>query len=285
MDENRTRSDVPDAEIEVPDVGDSSQLPPALVALSKQRIDPRQALLDFQLGEQIAGKMVQACVRLTKAPDWVVMGEHVYLQESGAERVKGVIGFITPSRPEEQRMVVDGGFAYFFQGWAGSRRFGTVDYFVGGRSSTEKFFDKFDDDGNRLPVDELLVRKAAYTNFMNRAICGLAGLRGLTLEDLEKLGVDRNRVRAVQYQEGGKGGKGGAGMTKAPDKFGPDEARGKPWTEVSEENLVWYIKRFRESVADESKAKYKARNQSMLDAATHEYNRRVEAKEKPDGGK
>lgn len=276
MEPVRTSQTPPDVDPVIPDIVDESIMPAELRAIARQRKDPRDVLLEFQVGAQIAQQVVGACVKLTKPPDWVAMGDQMYLQESGAERVKGVIGFVMPQPPECERIVVENGFAFFFQGYAGSRRLGTVDYFVGGRSSTEKFFDKFDEDGNRLPVDELLVRKAAYTNYVNRAISGLAGLRGLTIEDLKALGLDVTRCRAVAFGEGTKGGKGGAGMTNAPDSFGPAEARGKAWKDVAQEHLVWYLKAFKASVEDATKAKYKKRNQSFLDAAKAEYDRRAQ---------
>lgn len=266
---------------------------PAAIRTDLERLERRtaeQVLAEFEIRRDLSTKVLTAAIALTRPKDWVLMGETCYLQEYGCARIKALLGFRLPLGvpPKITRQELKGeGFAYVCEGWAGSSSLGISDYFIGARASNEKFFDKFDEDGNRLPVPATDVMKAAQTNWLARAVTGLAGLRGLTPDDLKEYGIDPGKIRAVKFQAGAKGG--GAGGT-APN-FGNEEWRGKEWKDLPPEAIKFYRAAAERSLKDESKSRYHVSDKKRLDAINHEIHRRqgiakdeIAKKEKADGG-
>jgi hypothetical protein len=240
------------------------------------------AIADFERRLAIQQKILPAMIRLTKPQDWVLQGSGpdapAYLQASGAQRVKGALGFSIPTEPSQERITLEGGgFAYIFRGYVISRTLGNVEFVVGGRASTEKFFDKYDKDdtekANRLPVDELDVMKAAYSNFEIRGASSLGGLRGLTAPDLAAHGIPVEKCKGVQYGEGRAGGK---GKYQTAPPFGP--AGGKPWSELTAEQLTFYTKAAEASLGNAEKSQYHAMDRARLEAIRDEQHKRQQGK-------
>lgn len=204
---------------DVPDViTDLQQGPWAMT-----QIDPKVELAKFEAAAELQRKLIPASIRATRPQDWISMGGKVYLQATGVERIASLWGLVFGEPEVTRENNDDGTFAYVVVGPAGSRLTG-VFYkgIVGGRSSADPFFDSFDEEKpsgfrdlsleqkeswkreHRIAPDPLDVRKAAVTNWQVRAASMLAGLRGLTPQDLSEAGI--RGVTEVQYGSGARGG-------------------------------------------------------------------------------
>jgi hypothetical protein len=187
-------------------------------------IDPVRELTAFEAAVELQKKLITASIRATKPQDWVEMGGHAYLQATGIERVAPLWGLFFGEPEVTRQEEADGEYHFIVRGPAGSRRTGVFYQGIeGGRSSSDQFFDEFTEPkpndfaslpggdqrawrrAHRIPPSELDVRKAAITNWQTRAASMLAGLRGLTMEDLKAAGISEG-VRRVEYGAGGKGG-------------------------------------------------------------------------------
>jgi len=209
-----------EADREVPDV--IEDLAPA-GPWSMSKIDPAAELAAFESAAQLLSKLVPASIKATRPQDWVKMGDKVYLQATGVERLAPLWGLVFGESTVTREEYEGGEFGYVVRGPVGSRRTGVFYKVVeGGRSSSDPFFDSFDEDKpkgfydlspaekadwrakHRVPPDPLDVRKAAVTNWMVRGASMLCGMRNLTPADLEQGGI--RGVSEVAYRSGGKGG-------------------------------------------------------------------------------
>lgn len=269
-------SETPDVEAEVVDLG-----PETLPEKIKREIV--QAEFDAERAMEMLEYQVAALKRLRPAAlaelhprDFVQMGQTVYLQNVGSQRVAPLLGMVYPTElaPKHEKVDLgDGNYAILFRGWVGSRTLRTTAYVVGGRSSDDAFFDKFDEDGRRMPPKYMDVFKAAWTNWENRAVSGLLGLRGLSIDGLKDLGFKKaGEIQAVQFQKGAKGG--GAGNEIPP--FGQQfkDLWGKAWTEATPDALKFYRDCFKRDLADDAKKRYHAKTKKQLDALMAEIERR-----------
>lgn len=137
-------------------------------------------------------------LRMTNAGDWRNEAGKPYLTGPGAEKLKPIWGLYIKDITIEQI-----GTVFECRGIAGSKVTGEESQFIGGRDSADTFFTGRD---GQKTVDIMDVRKAAYTNFSINAITRLLGLRGLTWEELESVGIVKDKVGATEYQAGAKGG-------------------------------------------------------------------------------
>lgn len=186
-------------------------------------IDPALELRRFEVAVELQEKLVRASIKATKPQDWVFMGGKAYLQGTGSERVMALWGIVLGEPTIDRFEEPDANFGFTVTGPAGSRRTGVFfKRIVGGRSSSDPFFDKFDEDkpkewegmsatekrdwkmAHRIPPDVLDVKKAAVTNWQTRCVSMLSGLRGLTKADVESMGI--RGAREVEFGTGGKGG-------------------------------------------------------------------------------
>src|SRR5207249_4328009 len=152
-------------EREVPDVSDddTKMIGPWPMA----RVDPVAELAAFEAAAELQKKLITASIRATKPQDWVEMGGKVYLQATGVERISALWGLLFGEPAVIKEDIPGGGYEYIVSGAAGSRRTGVYyKAITGGRSSTDPFFDQFDDDKptgfKQLPIDEQRQWKAAH---------------------------------------------------------------------------------------------------------------------------
>lgn len=217
---HEVKSGIVVADREVPDViTDLQQGPWAMT-----QIDPKVELAKFEAAAELQRKLIPASIRATRGQDWMEMGDTVYLQATGVERIAPLWGLVFGEPVVTRENYDDGNFAYVVVGPAGSRLTG-VFYkgIVGGRSSADPFFDSYDEEKpkeyykdfnseqkeawkreHRVAPDPLDVRKAAVTNWQVRAASMLTGLRGLTIKDLNEAGIAG--VKKVAYGAGSQGG-------------------------------------------------------------------------------
>ncbi|MCP3999100.1 MAG: hypothetical protein GY722_29155 [bacterium] len=197
--------------------------------------------------------------------DFVLFGNKCYLQAQGATRLCGILGIAFPSDEELKERIIDEGdgeFTVMVTGKVGSTVLKTTDFVIGSRSSTDKFYDKFDNDGARIRPKRSDVIKAAYTNFRNRGYAGFLGVQNMTIEELKQAGFKRYaEIGGVTFKSGSQGG--GSTMV-AP--WGP--GKGKPYTELDDKDLRGYLKNAQGQLDDPEKAKFKKNNEKVISHIT-----------------
>lgn len=280
MQESKSPSiDIPADAIEPEVVDTDREMIPAAVRdlLDKREFSKEEALAKFEYLSKVVAAIRPAAMKELRPSDFVIMGDGadddgVYLQNVGAQRIQGLLGMRYPSGilPVMKRIDEgDGRFTIQYEGYVGSTTLQTVLYVVGGRSSSEKFFDRYDDDENRLPVPEITVIKAARSNFDDRAVSGLCGLRGFTVADLKHYGMDPKKCKSVKHQKGTKGGGSGSVVP-----FG--DHKGESWSDLPKDDLKWFLEWAKKAVDDPDKAKWKKSNERVLASIKNEIRRRQE---------
>ena len=274
----KEKDETVEVELEPPELGVQA-MPPEIQALVQRRegFDKERMLQEWEYRKQVGAAIIPVALNKLNPSDFIFHGSGddavAYLQGKGADRLKPELGLIIPTEPKAERVDLgEGFFAYIVTGWAGSRSTGSADYVVGGRSSKDAFFTKLDDDGNRKPVDELDVLKAAHTNWRCRAISGLCGIQGMTRADLKRYGFDVAKCKTVEYQSGSAGGGGATVVPKFADKF--KEFWGKKWEEVSKEALIFYLKDAQDCVGDQGRKKWHSLSRRRITAINAEIERR-----------
>jgi hypothetical protein len=136
-----------------------------------------------------------------------------YLAESGSEKVIHAFEIEIEHDGGRREVNPEGGYEYVYQGRMRALQFSDVWYpVIGSRWSEDGFFTR----GGKQRPDPGDVRKSALTNFYNRGIKTVCGLRTLTWEELEAiphLAGLRKKVTLISY---GSGGGGGGGATTKP---------------------------------------------------------------------
>lgn len=118
------------------------------------------------------------------------------------------------------------------------------------------------------------LRKGALENLKSVAVRDLLGLRFRTPAELKEMGLDIDKLeRRAEFQSHDKD----PNTITVP--FGRDA--GKPITEVDDKALVWLGDAVRKSVDDPKKAKWKKKNQALLDALLAEHARRRPSRRHP----
>lgn len=216
-----TKNDLAAVEREVPDI---IQLPDELGGWKMQAVDPVAELAKFEASAQLQRVLLPASIKATRPEDWIDQGGKAYLQATGVERLAPMWGLVFGKYTVEKEVHEDGEYSYVVRGPIMSRRTGVIyGEVVGGRSSSDPFFDEFDERrpkdwdertseqkaawklAHRVPPDPLDVRKAAVTNWSTRGASMLMGMRGLTVDFVQSVG-EFGAVARVSFGSGGKGG-------------------------------------------------------------------------------
>jgi hypothetical protein len=103
-------------------------------------------------------------------------------------------------------------------------------------------------------IDEGNILKAAYSNMVVNAVTRLLGVRNLTWEALAKLGISQDGAAKVEYQHGSQGGGQSRSSSDVDLKFG--KGKGKKLSEVSDDDVRWYMAAWEKDLSDPSKEKY-----------------------------
>ena len=170
------------------------------------QLDAQKAVSRIASITQVIDGAVKVSLQRTNPTDWVKMGDKLYLQASGAQKLRGVFGLYYRDRHSVRENNPDGSYSYLVTGVIGSKLldglYGEVTLEIeGGRSSNDPFFSK----NGRTP-DPLDIRKAALANWEARAVTALLGLSNLSANDLLKNGVDVSKIVGVDYAKGAEGG-------------------------------------------------------------------------------
>ena len=130
-----------------------------------------------------------------------------YLGESGAEKVIHAFSIEVEHDGGKRVPNEEGGYEYVYDGRMRAMQFSDVWYpIIGSRWSDDGFFTR----GGQRRADPGDVRKAALTNWYNRGIKTVCGIRTITWEELEAiphLANLRKRVVSIGYTSGGAKGK------------------------------------------------------------------------------
>jgi hypothetical protein len=115
-------------------------------------------------------------------------------------------------------------------------------------------------------IDEGSVMKAAFTNCRVNGITQLLGLRNMTWDRLAALGIDPDGVAKVDYDHGAKGGGRGKSGDDVELKFG--RGKGKNLSEVSDDDVRWYVGCWEKDLADPAKEKFHKFSKKNIEIAT-----------------
>jgi hypothetical protein len=153
-------------------------------------------------------KYKAAMMSMTNVRDWyshAAEGDDdgvPYLAESGAEKVIHAFEIEVHHDGGKRVSVDEGGYEFVYTGRMRALAFSELWYeVVGSRWSEDGFFTR----GGKCTADPGDVRKAAWTNFMNRGIKTVCGLKSLTWDELEAIpGMEglRTKVRRIGFAGG-----------------------------------------------------------------------------------
>ena len=117
--------------------------------------------------------------------------------------------------------------------------------------------------------------KGAIENAKHLAVHDILGLRFLKRADYKELGLDLDKLeRRVEYQSHDKQ----SSEFVAP--FG--RSKGKPLSELTDDDLKWLAETIKKNVDDPSKSKWRAKNEALYQACREEWKRRHAKPEEPE---
>lgn len=212
---------------------------------------------------EAVNKIKLLALKVTNAHDWTNQGGKPYLQASGGEKVARLFGISWRISEPIYESEEGGHYSYTYTGIFSLS--GADIEAVGTRSSKDGFFKKYgpkDSDGksDTLPpseIDKGDVKKAAYTNLIGNGITRLLGIRNLTWEDLEVVGIKKENVGRVDYKKAGKQTDGDikseeaqtVTITVSDVRMKSGEKNGKKWTSYTIKNGEAEYKTFSETLA------------------------------------
>lgn len=160
-------------------------------------------------------KIMAAAIKITTSKDWCLIGGTPYLQETGASKVARLFGICWKIHDGYPKVEYDGDRYPTYTYRMTFRMGGQQIEAEGMRSAHDEFFTGKKTGKNSEPlkqktVDEIDladVKRAAYTNCLNRGIKGiLPGLRNLDVSDLERGGINLGKASGYTFKSGSKGG-------------------------------------------------------------------------------
>ena len=194
-----------------------STAPP--VALEEISTAPAIEVLDAEKLQDIRASVEHfrairaTAVSCTSAKQWQGFGDSVYLQGDGGLTIAACFG-LKIEEPEVEWVEIEGGasqcICYVTVGRDGRmiRDHGDCDSFDEFLAKRREELHK--NGANREQVEQIIrsdMQKKALANALSRAVSGWTGLRGLSWEDLEALGLNLGKVDKVKFAKGSKGGK------------------------------------------------------------------------------
>ena len=99
---------------DIPDIDDQGVTPAR--TLSMETIDPESAIMRFEAARDLLDRLRPGSIKATKAQDWVQMGDKVYLQGTGTERIASLWGIDFPEPKVVREDYPDREYAYIFSG-------------------------------------------------------------------------------------------------------------------------------------------------------------------------
>lgn len=249
-------------------------------------------LAELDKMNNVIERVVQAAIKATHSGQWCDMQGKPYLTGAGAEVVALRCGVSWKNVTKKKEWREDeGGKSYLYIYEAdftlGHGPFAhTIEAIPGTCSSRDQFIGTNfnDEEGDKRPLSEVeegSIMKAAMTNMEVNGVTRITGIRNMTWEQLEPLGITKDGAARVGFGEGTKGGQRGQGQSSAASvvlKFG--RSNGKTLADVNDEDLAWYTAAFeRDAVTTEpDKQRWKPNAIKNLAAAKEEAARRANLK-------
>jgi len=142
--------------------------------------------------------IIKASLAMTNENDWSWQGDKLYLECSGAEKIRGAFGISWKIEELPIEVFTDGHYLVSFSGEFTFR--GKTISRIGSASSKDNFFWR-----NKAPVapelvDKGNVRKKAYTNCIGNGVKTLLGLKKITEEDLKAAGLNPSKIQKVEFK-------------------------------------------------------------------------------------
>lgn len=155
---------------------------------------------------EVLKKVLGIAVKRTNPTDWLDQNGKPYLTSSGAEKLMPLFGVSLNSTAYEKKYFEDDKGQYYIYHYKGTFfwKGGSIEA-IGACSSRDKFFawNSYDKTYKTLgEVDDINIMKAAYSNMMVNGITRLLGIRNLTWEVLDGLGVKKDHAAKVEYKNG-----------------------------------------------------------------------------------
>lgn len=218
-----------DREVEVPDLPTTE-----IVRTGGVTITPGGGMTAAQLEEQLKvaevfvehqERMKLLALKATRNGDWVDMGGSPYLSGTGAEAMARTFGLSIQVADCEKSWSTDKEGQFYIYTYIGAiSGYGRILEIDGFCSERDQFFSMAH--GERKEPDEMDIKRKAYTNFIGNGIKRFLGMRNVTWEELEQVGITPSGK--VEYKtKGGAKGKSRAAAKPAGNgaKRTPEQAR------------------------------------------------------------
>jgi len=195
-------------EKEMPDMNGEEKLMTTGEAREDSLVTVEEAIARAEKAVEIYSRISQISLKMTKPADWVLQDGTPYLMESGAQKIANLWGIdISGKETSEEWQEDPKGKYYIFivKGMAYSKKLNRVIEDEGTCSQRDKFFGMVGKELKPLEsVDKTMIRKKAQTNLNNRLIKKMAGISGITIEDLKEAGIDVSKIPSFEYKKGVK---------------------------------------------------------------------------------
>jgi hypothetical protein len=222
-------------------------------------------------------RLLEYAVTATRPEHWTDQGGKPYLTSAGAQAVARRCGVkVTDVEERKEKHRDQEGDYYEFVYTATFSLPGAIDVIEGVSGSCTSKDPLLGTGGTGktiADVDPGDIRKKAYTNLLQRGITMLLGLRGLEWSSLSRFNITADGATKVEYKTGAKGG--GHQGEEFSFKFG--KQKGVPISQIKDDDLGWYLKAAKESLADPEKKKYQKNSQEQIDVIEKEFARRKNA--------
>lgn len=218
-------------------------------------------------------KIRRAALGATNWRHWSSQGGQPYLEIAGAKSIASLVGINWKIDEPAFEWLEDGHFSYTFKGefTLGA----TIQECIGTRSSKDAFFSMAK--GQSIPTSEIdrgEVKKAALTNLLGNGVRGILGMNKLTWDDLKSVGIEVEKIAKVEYKQGSADPQAAVTLPN----YGGHKGKAIDDPTVPVDALQYYLAGAEKSIADPSKAKFKAKEERLRDAIKAELAKREAAK-------
>lgn len=221
----------------------SDMLPVELETLDLNQQTDR-AVKEAEARVEFLNRVMQVSLKRTLPQDWVDMQGKPYLSAAGAERLRPLFGITIDSQDVKRYSDKDERGDYYWFVVSGVAHFRGDDIAVMGTcSARDQFFStRYEyENGQRkqtlLPaeaVDPTNILKSAYSNMIANAVTRILGIRGLTWDDLERIGFDRKKAASVKFAD-----RKGTGQPSPAASHGPTTAPRAPAGSTPPDGTSW----------------------------------------------
>lgn len=177
----------------------------AVAQIQEREEDIEAVIQKAEKQVKVLEKVLAIAIKRTTHYDWVDQQGKPYLMASGAEKIMPLFGVNLTDISYEKSVSSDENGQYYLYKYKGTFfwKGGSIEA-IGTCSSRDKFFGW---DSRKkayklfAEIDESNIMKAAYSNMIVNGVTRLLGIRNLTWEQLERFGIDREKVAQIEYNK------------------------------------------------------------------------------------